>query len=307
MAEEAGGGDRLGKNDADGDEDGSATRSIGDGDVELGAFGILVAAAEGDAALGEVFADGHFFLKAAAANAGEDASAHARTVAAREDAIFFAGGCWGGVGLGFGADFHPDRRRIANFADPRDGFANFEGFQLEFIQVNDFAALAEAALHEQARDGFLGAIERRKLDAPEIVAMVQDVEGVEEAFGFVVDFSDDAGADGNGLAGFENTLKREFVAPEEFIRESEDAAIAADEKSVSGALEDDAFGGKPGGFERHAEGDAVALAFGFGAGGGHERGRRSEISDQRSARTRSGKGGMDCSFGAVNHFGQNPD
>jgi len=270
VAVEAGGRDGLGEDDADGDEDGTAAGSVGDGDVELGAFGILIAAAEGDAAFGEVFADGDFFLKAAAANAGENAGAHAGTVAARENAIVFGGVCRSGFGgLRFGTDFHPDGGRVADFADARDGFANLERFQLEFIEIDDFAALAEAALHEEAGDGFFGAVERRKLDAPEIVPVIEDVKGVEEAFGFAVDFGDDACADGSGEAAFENALKSEFVALEELVGEAEDSAVAADEKSMRGALEDDAFAREPSGFEGQAESDAVALAFGFGARGGH--------------------------------------
>src|SRR5690349_1225319 len=71
VAEKSGGGDGLRKYDADGDENGTAAGSIRNGDFEARAFGILIAAAESDATFGEVFADGDFFLKAAAADAGE--------------------------------------------------------------------------------------------------------------------------------------------------------------------------------------------------------------------------------------------
>ncbi len=82
VAVEAGGGDGLGENDADGDEDGASTGSERNGDFDAGAFGILIAAAEADAAFGKIFADGNFLLEAAPADASEDASLDARAVAA---------------------------------------------------------------------------------------------------------------------------------------------------------------------------------------------------------------------------------
>ena len=89
VAEEAGGADRLGEDDADGNEDGSGAGSEGDGDFDASAFGIFIAAAEGNAALGKIFADGNFFLKTAAANAGEDAGFDAGAIAAGDDAFVF--------------------------------------------------------------------------------------------------------------------------------------------------------------------------------------------------------------------------
>ena len=88
MAEEAGGGDGLGEDDADGDEDGAGAGSEGNGDFDAGAFFILIAAAETEAAFGEIFADGDFFLETAAADAGEDASFDAGAIAARNEAFF---------------------------------------------------------------------------------------------------------------------------------------------------------------------------------------------------------------------------
>ncbi len=52
VAVEAGGGDGLGEDDADGNEDGAGAGSEGYGDFDAGAFGILIAAAEAEAALG---------------------------------------------------------------------------------------------------------------------------------------------------------------------------------------------------------------------------------------------------------------
>src|SRR5713101_4486616 len=119
VSEEAGGADGFGEDDADGDEDGAGSGREGDSDFDASALGILVAAAEGDAALGKIFADGDFFLKTAAANAGEDAGFDAGAITSRDDAIYFLLGSRGGRvgGSEFGLRFDPDRRRFTNFAD----------------------------------------------------------------------------------------------------------------------------------------------------------------------------------------------
>ncbi len=148
MAIEAGAGDVLRKDDADRNEDGPAAGSEGDGNFEARTFGIFIAAAKRDSALREVFADGDFFLKPAAANAGKNASFDAGAIAARNDALV--------EGLArseqrlrrkIGLNLDPDRGRFAVLAKARDAFADFEGFQLEFVEINDFSALAKTAFH----------------------------------------------------------------------------------------------------------------------------------------------------------------
>src|SRR5712671_4612769 len=96
VAEEAGGPDGFGEDDADGNEDGSGSGSEGDSDFDASALGIFIAAAEGDAAFGKIFANGNFFLKTAATNAGEYAGFDAGAITARDDAIFFVLGSRGG-------------------------------------------------------------------------------------------------------------------------------------------------------------------------------------------------------------------
>src|SRR5438128_9036489 len=132
VAEKSGGGDGLRKYDADGDKDSAAAGSIRNSDFEARAFGILIAAAESDATFGEVFADGDFFLKAASADAGENARFYARAISARNDALFERL-ARGGQSFGerFGEDFHPNGRCIAKFAEPRDAFTDFEGAQFQ--------------------------------------------------------------------------------------------------------------------------------------------------------------------------------
>ena len=271
MTIESGGGKSLREYDANRNEDGPAARSIGDGDFEASAFGILIATAEGEAALGEVLADGDFLLKTAAPNAGQDTGTDSRPVAARDDAVVIGGPRRLAIRRRIlGMHFHPDGRGVANLADARDGFAGFEGFKFEFVEIDDFAALTEAAFHEKAGESFFSALRRREFDTPEVGAVIEDMEGVEEAFGFVIDFGHDAGADGLGNAAIERPFEHDFVAGLQFVGQAEDAAVATYEKGVGGALEDEAVGGEPGGFERDAEGDAVTLAHSFSASGGHK-------------------------------------
>jgi hypothetical protein len=174
---------------------------------------VLIAAAEAEAAFGEIFADGDFFLKAAAADAGEDAGPDAGTVAARNDVFIDGGmGLAGFGGANFGNGFDPDGGRVAGNAVAGDTFANFERFELEFVEVNDFAALAEAAFHQEAGEGFIAFAGRREVDIPELGARVEKVDSVKVTVGFLVDFGDDAGASALPLIGFELAAEVEFLA-----------------------------------------------------------------------------------------------
>jgi len=262
VAEEAGGGDGLGEDDADGDEDGAGAGSERDSDFDAGAFFILIAAAEAEAAFGEIFADGDFFLEAAAADAGEDAGFDASAVAARNEA-FFDGGTARRAGFGiadFGLGFDPDGRRIAEAANARDALADFKRFQLELVEIDDFAALAEAALHEQAREGFLGFMQGGEVDVPEFGAGVDEMDGVEKMIGRVlIDFGDDAGPGAFPHVAIEVAAEVEFLSHGEFFSEADNAAIAADEQRFGGFGESAAVGRDPGSFQGHAEADAVAL------------------------------------------------
>ena len=262
VAEEAGGGDGLGKDDADRDENGAGAGSEGDGDFDAGAFFILIAAAKAEAAFGKIFADGDFFLEAAAADAGEDARFDARTVAAGNEP-FFDGGTAGRTGFriaDFGLGFDPDGRRIAQAANARDAFADFKRFQLELVEIDDFAALAEAALHEEAREGFLGLVKGGEVDIPEFGARVDEMDGVEKMIGrILIDFGDDASAGGFPHVAIEVAAEVEFLAHGKFFGEADDAAIAADEQRFGGFGDSAAVRRDPRCFQGHAEADAVAL------------------------------------------------
>jgi hypothetical protein len=207
VAEKSGGGDGLRKDDADGDEDGAAAGSIRNGNFEACTFGILVAAAESDAASREVFANGDFFLKAATADACKDTSLYAGTISARNDTFFdWLSRVEQSFWIGLRENFHPNRRGIAKFAEPGDASANFEGAQFQLVEIDNFAALAKTALHEHAGKGFISLGEGWELYVPEIRPGIEEVDGVEKAFGFFVNFSDDTGASGFGEVAFERPL-----------------------------------------------------------------------------------------------------
>src|SRR5712691_3329575 len=148
VAVEPGRGHGLGGNDADGNENGAGAGSKRHGDFGARAFGILIPAAETDSAFGQIFSDGDFFLEAAAANAREDAGFDAGAVAAGNHAIFGGGLSRAVVGRArFGERFDPDGRGIAMLADARDAFADFEGFQLQLVEIDDFAPLTKTTFH----------------------------------------------------------------------------------------------------------------------------------------------------------------
>ena len=112
----------------------------------------------------------------------------------------------------------------------RDAFADFEGLQLDFVEINNFAALAEAALHEQARESFLVFSQGRELDIPEFGARIEKMNGVKEMIGRVlVNFGDDAGAGVLPEFAFEMPAKMDFLAHGKLLGKAKDAAIAADE------------------------------------------------------------------------------
>jgi hypothetical protein len=264
VAVEAGGGDGLGEDDADGDEDGAGAGSEGDGDFDARAFGVLIAAAEAEAALGEIFADGDFFLKAAAADAGEDASFDARAVAARNDAFIDSGRCCARGTIvriaQLGERFDPDGRRIADAAVAGDTFADFERLQLQLVEINDFAALAEAAFHEKTSESFLGFVRGREVDVPKVGAQVDETNGVEEVVGRVlVDFGDDAGAGAFPHVAIEMAAEVELMTGGKLFGKAQDAAIAADKHGFGGLRESAAVERNPRSLHGHTEADAVTL------------------------------------------------
>jgi hypothetical protein len=163
----------------------------------------------------------------------------------------------------------PDGRHIAEFADAGDAFADFVRPEFEFVEIDHFTALAEAALHEHAGESFFAFERSGEFDVPEIRARLEEMDGVKVAFGFLVDFSDDASVGDFGLIAIELALESEFLIGEKFFVEPEDTAIAADEKGLRHLFDENAARAEPGDFDGHAKSDTVALAHGFCASGGH--------------------------------------
>src|SRR5215469_4438316 len=133
----------LGKNDADRDENGAGAGSKGDSDFDARALRILVAAAECDATFGKIFAHRDFFLEATAAYTGQNAGFDASAVAAWQHPVVFLLVVCGPAVRCFGLGLNPDRRGIANLADAGHALTRLEGTQLQFIQIDHFAAEAE--------------------------------------------------------------------------------------------------------------------------------------------------------------------
>lgn len=146
----------------------------------------------------------------------------------------------------------------------RDAFTDFEGFQFQFIKIDDFPALTEAALHEKAREGFLGLVRCWEFDVPEVGAGIEKVDGVKESIGLLVDFGDNACTGAFPDVAVLVAAEMEFLAGGEFFGEAQNAAIPADEQGFGGLLESGACGRGPGGFHGHAEADTVTLAESIG-------------------------------------------
>jgi hypothetical protein len=142
----------------------------------------------------------------------------------------------------------------------RDAFTDFKGFQLQLVEIDDFASLAEAALHEKTREGLFGFKRGGEVDVPKVGAGIENMNGVEEVVGRVlVDFGDDAGASVFPGVAVEAAAEVELLAHRELFCEAEDAAIAADEQGFGRVRQCLASGRDPGGLHGDTEADAVTL------------------------------------------------
>ena len=253
------------EDDANGDKDGACARSIGDGHFQACTFGIVITAAETDAALGQILADGDFFLEATAANTGKDTGFDPCTVAARNDALFDSTA--GGKRFfdrEFGLRLNPDGRGIAVPAKTGDTFSNFEGLELHLVEVDDFAALAKTTFHQEASEGFLAFVRSGEIDVPEVGAGIEDGNGVDETFGLAIDFRNNFGANGLVLIAIEFSKQGDFLAREELFLQTENAAITAHKKGLGILACGSARRGGPRGFDLQLQADAVALTNAFG-------------------------------------------
>lgn len=260
MAIKTSSGNGLREDDADRNEDCAGSGSERHGHFDAGTFCVLIAAAETEPALGKVFADSDLLSKAASPYASKDARLDARAIAARYHAVLdarLAGAILRRSHLG--NRFDPDGRRIAMAAETRNTLANFKRFQLQLVEIDDFAALAKAAFHEQAGESFLGFVRSREVDVPKIGAWLEKMDGIEKATGILVDFGDDAGARFLPVVAIQVTSQMQLLADIELFRETQNSAIAADEQRLRGLRERGPGRRSPGGFHGNAETHTVTL------------------------------------------------
>src|ERR1700751_6335113 len=85
VAKKAGGRNGLREDNADGYENGAAAGRERHGNLGATAFRILIATAKGDSALGEVFANGDFFLKTTTPDASEHPRFDTSAITPRQD------------------------------------------------------------------------------------------------------------------------------------------------------------------------------------------------------------------------------
>jgi hypothetical protein len=112
--------------------------------------------------------------------------------------------------------------------DTRYTLSGLKRLQVRFIEVNDLAPLAKAAFHQQSRQGFLSLLRSGKVDIPEVRPMLNHRNGVDKAFGLMVDFGDDPGARDFPGVPFALPAEGEFLARKQLIRQPQNPAIPAD-------------------------------------------------------------------------------
>ena len=142
----------------------------------------------------------------------------------------------------------------------RYAFANLEGFQLQLVEIHDFAPLAETALHEQPRERFFGLVGRREVNVPEIVARLENVYGVEKSIRILIDFGNHARPRILPLVAFCESPQMELLARFQLFGEAQHPPIAADQERLDRLRERSALHRSPGCFDGHAEADTIALA-----------------------------------------------
>ena len=130
---------------------------------------------------------------------------------------------------------------------------------MQFVKIDDFAALAEAALHQETGEGFFGFVGRREVNVPEIGGQVEKVNGVEETVWLLVNFCDDAGPRALPEVAFVMAAEVELLSGGDSFAEAEDAAVAADKQSLNRLGNGGAGAGDPRCLHGHAEAHAVTL------------------------------------------------
>lgn len=143
----------------------------------------------------------------------------------------------------------------------RYALSYFEGFELHLIQIDDLATLAETALHQHSRQGFLRVVRGREVDVPKIRTGIENCDGVDEATRFAVNLGDDAGAGRFRLIAFQFPVKYQFLARKELVLQANDAAVAADHQRLRGLpVLGPVIVHRPRRIDLHLQGNPVALA-----------------------------------------------
>src|SRR5215467_7893953 len=109
----------------------------------------------------------------------------------------------------------------------RHAFANFERFQLQLVEIHHFAPLAEAALHQQTGKSLFRSIRGGEVDVPEITPWVENMNGVEESVGVLIDFRDHTRPRVFPLVTFDESPQMQFLTRLELLSKAQYAAIAA--------------------------------------------------------------------------------
>ena len=149
-------------------------------------------------------------------------------------------------------------------AKARRTLANLKRLQLHLVQVNDLAALTEAAFHKQARKCLIRLVGSGKIDVPEIRTGVQDRQRVDKAVGLAIDFRHDSRAHGFGLIAIEPAAESDFLARKELLRKPYHPTIAADEQRLRTLAHGNPGTVVPRRFNLHLQADTVALTNAFG-------------------------------------------
>lgn len=256
---------RLRENDANGNKNRSASRCKWNGNLDPGAFRILIATAKTDAALGQVLANGDFLLESTTANTGEDSGFDASPVTSRNYALVLGSRRRDRRRRRFRLSLDPDRRTVTVRTVPGYALANFEGLKFLFFEVNDLAALTKTAFHKETRQSLLAFVGRGEIDIPKVAARLNDGDRVQEALGFMIDLGDDTGTGNFPVVTFALATKGEFLTGKNLFGEAENTTVTADQEGLSDLFDGDAAITEPGSLNGHTKTDTVALAEAFGS------------------------------------------
>src|SRR5215813_9893150 len=104
-----------------------------------------------------------------------------------------------------------------------------------------------------------------EIDVPEVCAMLDHGDCVQEAFRLVIDLGDDAGASHLPVVPFTLAAQGDLLTGEEFVGESQNAAVMTDQQGLGGEFNFRTVAGDPRCLHRHTKAHTVTLPKSFGA------------------------------------------